>query len=56
LEEYFVLHLEYFQWFDVQMSPISGIYIHPPSQWTVEIYLILRLVLHIQNILYKYHR
>jgi len=37
------------------MSPIGGLYTHPPPQWTVEIYLILRWRLAIQNVLITYH-
>ena len=36
------------------MSHLGGLYIHSPLQWTVEIYLIIRLLLHFWNILYNY--
>jgi len=40
----------------LQMSPLGGLYTHPLPQWMVEIYLILRLILHFQTIPYKYPR
>ena len=40
----------------VQMSPLGGIYTCPPSQWTVDIDLIQRLILILQNTPYKYLR
>ena len=40
----------------LQMSPLGGIYTYPPPQWTVEIDLIQRLILILQNTPYKYLR
>jgi len=51
LGECLVLRLEML---DIQMHFLRGIYTHSPPQWTMEIYLILQLLLHIHNILYKY--
>ena len=55
LGECFVLHLNAFNDL-VTNEPHWGLYTHPPSQWMVNVYLILRLILHFQNILYKYPR